>query len=391
EYGPLGVLHLPPALAADGEEARTAADFLNELFTYDQVGLLQRRLLEVSDNLLSRKESRHLHQLKKRLFFSADINRLAPRPQSGFMATADRLYSFGKIIEVESLLHEKDEIKCGQIRIADILKNGNKSIVMANNACKMFIDHKNGGAVYGLDFREISLNVCAAFAPERHGVPQVLVPGKSKTSFCDHILPAATAPQDFRRGDARELGDLLWGPYNYTVKKNPGGVRAIMRRRAGIMLEGRNYPLTIEKVFGLEKDEPSLSFVYHLENPTLSPYTFLLAIELNLVFPGALMGQAAVTANGLSGPLLPSSPQVFKDVRSFSIDDASIGCQFAFSFPKELDVWFYPLAPEGRPYQGTCCILSSAITLEANIPWKLMGTLSCKKNKKVETAAPDAF
>jgi hypothetical protein len=391
EYPPLGLAYLPSSLSLDFVSGTTIAAFLNDLFTYDQVGVMQRRLLEASDNLLSRRESAHLHQLKKALFSAADINRLLPAATSGFQAVADRLYTFGKIIETEGALHEKDDIKSGQIRIADILKNGSKSIVMANNSCKVYIDHKNGGVVFALDYKNVPLNLCAAFDRKQHALPQIIVPGKSRTSFCDHILPTGTAWQDFRDGGAHELGDLLWGSYNYSVKKNPGGVRAVLRRRGSIRIEEKSYPLTIEKVFGLDKNESALSFVYHLENPTLSPYTFLLAIELNLLFPGLLSGQATLKAENSSGPLLLDKAQTLQDVRTVTIDDASIGCQFMISGPKGFNVWLYPLAGEGAPYQGTCCIINAGLTLEGNTPWKLMGTLSCKKNKKAETGMLDAI
>jgi hypothetical protein len=52
EHGPLGLAHIPPSLAPDNVNGKTVAAFLNELYTYDQVGILTRRLLEASDNLL---------------------------------------------------------------------------------------------------------------------------------------------------------------------------------------------------------------------------------------------------------------------------------------------------------------------------------------------------
>ncbi len=186
----LGLHYLPSSivLERDGTEARPY--FLNEFHTYDQAGIIQRKMMDIAENIAARKEIKPYEPMKKTLFFVQNVNRYIPSLSSGFMLFNDRKWCYEKMLEIEQALDEKDDIKGGQIRINDFLRNGNKTIIMSNKNIALFIDYKNGAQVFEMDFKSRHSNVCSALSPAGHVLPMIIEPPQSKTAFIDHCVPA---------------------------------------------------------------------------------------------------------------------------------------------------------------------------------------------------------
>jgi hypothetical protein len=151
-----------------------------------------------------------------------------------------------------------------------------------------------------------------------------------------------------------------------------------MTRQGSINSNGRPHPLVVEKVFGLEKDKPELSFAYQLSNHTLTAYAFKFAVELNVSLPGAQLHQAEIVCNKESYNRLAWDRVSFNDVTEWKLIDKKIGVEIKCITQKPVTVWSYPVS-QSSPYQGTALVITSPVSLGENAVWSLMGKLSCRK------------
>ncbi|MDO5576224.1 MAG: hypothetical protein Q4F84_04030, partial [Fibrobacter sp.] len=181
-------LHMPHNLFAGESESDTINNpsFLNYLYTYNHVGLLQRNLLDNYRELNSLKDEKLKKHIKHELFFVQDINRLLPGTDFGFSDPADRLWSYSRLIHTGNLLMQKANVKDGQIRICDFLKNGLKTLILANKSLKLFIDYNEGGHIFEFDYISRKQNLCASYTPKNLSPANIISCGKSKTWFLDH-------------------------------------------------------------------------------------------------------------------------------------------------------------------------------------------------------------
>ncbi len=379
---PQGLQFIPPSLALrrSGEEPDTT--FLTDLHSYDQIGIMQRKMMDVSQSLRAHEVKKDFSSLQRNLFLAQDINRFLPKRGSGFGMMRDRHWTYAKLISIEKRLANSKT--GGQIRIAEYLRNGTKSIVLSNNPLGVFIDHKNGGQVFEIDYRDRLINICAAHNPSPKKVTRLIVPSHSRTCFADHFLPLTAEAQPFASGDVKQIGDFISGPYDYTIQKTEKSVKAILSRQGALSINKKPRPLHMEKVFSLTGNASEISFVYQLANPSVVPHEFLFACELNFSLPGAVSHQAKLTWGRNLGCSLSETEAVeLQDLTAWRLIDEEFGVQLHFSTQKPVTVWCYPTGPqaEGTGYQGTSLILSSPVTLGENSVWTLMGKLALKKSK----------
>jgi hypothetical protein len=289
------------------------------------------------------------------------------------------------MIDIETYLHQKDHIRGGQIRIADLLRNGTKSIVLSNAALKVCIDHKNGGQVFELDFRDRAVNLCAGFNPRSHIPPRILIAGKSCTSFVDHFLEESCQRSDFLNLVLARRDEFSLAEFNYTIKKTSAGAKAVLRRQCAVSIDGRNYPLAMQKVFGIEGETPALSFVYQLSNHSLTAYGFKFAVEFTFSLPGAPTGEASIHCGEQVHRNLISESFTLENTTKWIIHDEAAGMSVQFVLQKPLTVWGVPshtLAQSGTNYQGTTLVLTTPVVLNENASWSLIGKIACRKTKK---------
>ncbi|MBD3391360.1 MAG: DUF1926 domain-containing protein [Chitinivibrionales bacterium] len=384
---PLGLQYIPPELMLRRDDEETNPHFSNYLHTFEQAGIIQRKMMDIADRLAPTRDTKDTVPLVKQLFFCQDINRLIPGKAGGFNHLHDRLWSYAKMIDIESQLHKRERIQGGQIRIADMLRNGTKSLVLTNRPLKVCIDHRNGGQVFELDYRERAINLCAGFNPETHRPPRIIVAGKSHTSFIDHFLESDCQRADFMAQASGFKDDFTQAQFEYKVKKTTTGVRAVLSRQCAVSVDGKNYPLAVEKAFGLEGDTPGLSFVYQLSNTSLTSYAFRFAVELTFTLPGAASNNARIVCGNDIDKSLARGSFSLDNISAWSIQDTLIGAEVQFVLQKPVDVWVFParrLSRTDTGYQGTTFVLSSGVSLGENAVWSLMGKMVCKKGRAKE-------
>jgi len=350
---PLGLHYFPPGLVPSHNEPASPY-FLNHLHCYDQIGVMQRKLMDVCDSVREIKDSRQAVKLKRLLFFAQDINRFLPSERAGFSLASDRLWTYGKLIEAEREIDGLRDAQGGVIRLTDFLRNGYKSAIMSNHALKLYLDHKNGAQVYELDYRERQFNACAAYNPAVRQRPNIVVPRESRLGFRDLVFTGPFNYEGYANGTARDCANFSGSPFEYTFKNSPGGVRMLLNCAGGFNDGGRDCPLTMDKVFGLEKDGAALSYSYKLGNPSLTDYAFTFAIELPLALPGCRYGNARVVSGRTKAAVTGREPVIIEDTSEWAIEDHETGVRMEFVTQKKVNVWLFspdapPPAAQARP------------------------------------------
>ena len=389
----MGLQFPPPSLVftRDAEEADSL--FLNRLHAYDQAGIIQRKLMDLAENIAGRKESKPFETIKKSLYFVQDISRFMPSRLSGFLQATDRLWSFEKLIDIQRILYEKDNIKGGHIRIIDFLKNGTKTLILENSSLSVCIDYKNGGQLFEIDYKTRNFNACSALNPCRHGLPMIVECPQSKTAFVDHCLPIYSGIGDYLKLPEGELGDFVAGDFGYKVKKTAGGIKAVLQRNGTLMQGDKNCPLNLEKVIGLEKDNAEITFVYQLSNNSLTPYALRFGVESTFVLPGIGRNMAEITQGSAEYGDLGNKQFSMNQVTEWTIDDAFCGVRMHFKVQKPVDVWCFPVdaAQESEdPSHAVTLVINTGVTLEGTKAWTLLGTIAFKK-LRIKKDAVDAI
>jgi len=338
---PLGLHYFPSSLVPPGD-APVTPYFMNYLHCYDQISVMQRKLMDAGDSVAALKDARLAARLKYKLFFAQDINRFLPHDgDSGFVFMPDRLWTYGRLIDIENELYGRRGVSGGVIRLSEFLRNGYKSVIMANRALKLYIDHKNGGQVYELDYLERSLNVCAAYNPAVRRSPEVVDPVESRLAFSDKIFIGQPTYGDYEKRTAADCGNFSCIPMEYAFKGSPGGVRILLSAAGGFTQEGRLNPLTMDKVFSLEKDSAVLSYSYKLGNPTPAPYAFTFAIEIPLSLPGVPARRAELKTDRLNFDISVDAPVAVNDVTEWEINDEEAGVRLEFVTQKKVNIWLF--------------------------------------------------
>ena len=378
----LGLHYVPSSIVLGRDDVEARPYFLNELHTYDQAGIIQRKMMDIAENIAARKETKHYEPMKKTLFFVQDVNRYIPSQSSGFMQYGDRKWCYEKMIEIEQALDEKDDIKGGRIRINDFLRNGNKTIIMSNKNVALSIDYKNGGQVFEMDFKSRRCNLCGAISPAGHLLPMIIEPPRSRTAFIDHCMAEETGIDGFLCNSYTELGDFFSGDFTYKVKKPPTGMKAALNRNGSLIQGEKNCPLNLEKVFSLEKDYPIVSFVYQFSNHSLTSYAFKFAIEMTFALPGIGSDKARITQGKTIYDDFDKKPFSMDRTTQWNLDDLASGIRLGFNLQKAVDVWcFLAPAPAGSRdgSHAVTMVINTPVTIEGSKAWSLMGSILLKK------------
>ena len=378
----LGLQYLPPGIVLNRDDADAHPFFLNRLHTYDQSGIIQRKMMDIADNISARKEAKHYDRMKRTLFFVQDVNRYIPSRSSGFTLFAERNWCYEKMIDIEDGLLEKDDIKGGQIRIVDFLRNGNKTIIMSNEAMALYIDYKNGGQVFEMDFKSRRCNICGAISPHPHTLPMIIEPPRSKTAFIDHCMPMETGIDEFIKGAFTEWGDFISSDFTYKIKKTASGIKTVLNRNGSLVQGEKTGPLSMEKVLGLEKDLPVITFVYQLSNRSLASYAFKFAVEMTFALSGIGTDKVRISQGKNSYTDYDKRPFSMDGVTQWGLDDLDSGVRIGFSTQKPVDVWCFPVvASDDSPESSHAVSVVMAIpaALEGSKSWSLMGNITLKK------------
>jgi hypothetical protein len=147
----------------------------------------------------------------------------------------------------------------------------------------------------------------------------------------------------------------------------------------------KDVPLTIEKVFGLEKNEASLSFVYQLSNHSLTNYSFVFTTEISITLPGVIEHALRLIHERKVHTSIGWEPLILEKAIKWSISDHAAGVRMQVVTQKHMDVCCLPIRGRDGQIDPSCgirIVLASPVTLEASSSWTLIGTFSFRKIKE---------
>ncbi len=377
---PVGLQFIPSSITMNRNAKEPDRFFANYLYTFNQLGILHRKLLNCAEAVKARTDGKERIGLQKQLFTVQDINRFLPAARHGFQSTHDRLWTFRRLIGIETALAQKENARGGQIRITDYLRNGTKCILLTNKPLQICIDLKNGGQIFELDFRDRGLNLCAGYHSQRHAPSRILMPGVSCTAFVDHLFEREDSVDNAELGQ-HERGTFVSSAFDYKVRKTEKQVKAILSRQGALCMGDKPCPVHIEKVFGLEQDAPALSFVYQLANPSLAPYQFAFGIELTFCFPGVALNACRLFAGGRKPAAEALDSVMLPNVDCWRIEDTAAGVLIETRMQKKVRLMIHAVrtdTSERDTYQGTRIVMIAPVTLPENGVWSLMGKMRLK-------------
>ncbi len=386
--GPLGLLSIPSGIRSARRDQDNNPFFCNELHTYDQVGILQRKMMFIAEQIQSVREVKERNDLLHQLFLAQDINRFLMQKEGGFRHITDRLWTYHKMINIERTLAKRHHSAGGHIKISNFLRNGSKSIIIGNQSLQAYIDYNGGAQIFELDFFGRAINLCAGFSSNRYVIPKILVAGKSPSSFIDYIF--APSEHDLKNITDKlkyQVGDFINGRFDHMVSKNANSVKVILNRRGIANIDEKPRPIRMEKVFSFEEDKPAMSFVYQLANPSLSSFGFVFATGITLGLPGVETNEAYLTIGGKDKNQLTNDHMCFDDISQWEISDPQLGVTLDFTVQKPVTLRIFPSqineidSQEQYGCQGTTFLICAPIELKENAVWSLIGKLKCKKSK----------
>jgi len=173
---------------------------------------------------------------------------------------------------------------------ADIDFDGRQEIRLENDRLIALIKPSRGGQIYELDVRSICHNLLATLARRPEAYHRTVLKGPQENgdvasihdrvvfkqegldqklqydsyprkSLIDHFYPADVSREAVERGEAAELGNFVWEPYEARLRRNPDRLQVMMSSKGQV--EGN--PLTITKGVTLESGSSTLEIAYLLE------------------------------------------------------------------------------------------------------------------------------
>jgi len=287
--------------------------------------------------LVKYSESNDMHKRMMRLSRAAKMNPEAKKHI--YMAQANDSYWHGvfgglylphlrgsvwhHLIEAAKMLDPKKPFVKGYIE--DINLDGHDEAVIMNNEMEASFRLREGGVLYGLDYKPSSVNIMATLQRRYEGYHEKIkeavmeasadgtktihdiVMAKEegldrylhydwhrRASLVDHVLSTEAGLDAFYRCECPEPGDFVMEPYSAEMEKGKKRVELLLKRDGHFRQADGALPLSIEKRIAVGQGAAEFTVDYRLAGEVDVP--FLLGIEFNFAFLGS--GGGPVPGNG---------------------------------------------------------------------------------------------
>lgn len=199
-------------------------------------------------------------------------------------------------------------------------------------------------------------------------------------SLIEHFLPFGLPLESFAQVRYEELGDFVDQPYDTQVEQNEQGMtitltRSGEARRAGALSP---IPLKLTKILHLPIGQEQLQVRYTIENQGQALLQSIFASEWNFNFLGGGGNQQAYYhIKGLEQPdsTFDSSGET-EGVREFHIGNTWLQQDLSAALSQATTLWRFSIetvtgseAGFERTHQGSCCMLTWPLLLEAGQQW----------------------
>ncbi|HNT68499.1 MAG TPA: DUF1926 domain-containing protein [Syntrophorhabdaceae bacterium] len=405
-YKEMGEWSLP------AEISKTYGDMLNE------GDMPYRRFLTggyFKNFLVKYAESNDMH--KKALRLSKKAGRNAGAKRHVYMAQCNDSYWHGvfgglylphlrgsvyrHLIEARKLLDPAKPFADGYIE--DVNFDGYDEAVLSNNELEASFLLKEGGALYGLDYKPSSANIMATLRRRYEGYHEKIkqavsanVANGTKTihemviakeeglneylhydwyrrgSLIDHVMGSDAALELFYRGKYFEPGDFVKEQYRGTIGKEKKAIRLSMDRGGHYWQGEKGSPLSVRKDVVLPQGGGAVIVDYVLEGMIDGPFVFGVEWNFSLLGTG---GERFLEAGSTKYPL--TTKDVLGHAEKLRLYDPYQNVEILLEWDRPAEIWTFPvevvsLSENGfeRNYQSTMVMPVWPVELSEG-PWNM--------------------
>lgn len=375
--------------------------FKNFLVKYPESNNMQKKMLYVSERIAETKPKpkKALHHLYKGqcncgywhgVFGGLYLNHL-------------RSAVYSNLIEAEKALdavtHKGSDWV--DVKTLDFDCDTYDEILVSSPKLNLYFSPHNGGSLFELDFKPLSLNLINTLARRKEsyhdklsqaaksnpdagsraeGIASIhdIVGVKDadllsdlnydwyrRVSLLDHFLREGTTVKDFAASKFSEAGDFLNGGYSYEIKKTTkpkGLVIELLREGNYFALSGESHRIKVVKSIKINSDGSATEIEYEIINLGSKEFSPWFGIEFNY---------------SLKDPHLNHIGEV-RDLRNININDQWYGIRIDFEFSKPTSFWYFPIETvsesEGgleRTYQELSLLFHWNLKLAPKDKWSI--------------------
>ncbi|MBN2108863.1 MAG: DUF1926 domain-containing protein [Deltaproteobacteria bacterium] len=297
---------------------------------------------------------------------------------------------FEHLINAENLLdaHIHGATPWCDAQIVDLMRDRSQRLIISGNTLTACFSPKDGGALFELDYRPGSFNLCNTFTRKMEGYhrrlkhadqgdtpqdksgpplpPQQLIKAKEeglqellsydwyeRFSFIDHFLAEATTADSFRQARYMELGDFVGASYALSsLEKDTGtpSVRFAFSRDGMLHQDYSQLCMRIEKRFVLDDAAGTITAEYELTNKSDQDMPVWFGIEFNLTLLAGGDPQRFCLVHGQQ--FLMNACQDIAGIKEFSLRDTDRGLAVDFTLSPEAALWFFPIETVSQSENG---------------------------------------
>ncbi len=385
----------------------------NFLVKYPEINTMHKKMLRVSQRVraLQHKKgsTRQIQQALEHLWAAQCNDPYWHGVFGGFYLPVLRYPIFQNLIAAEKVLDKIEKRKSVNIEITDFDCDGSKEVLVESPLINCYLKPDQGGAMFELDFKPISLNLLDVVTRREEGyhkklsLARVAQPPSSgaesihdvvltkeegldrflhydwyrRASLIDHFFGATTTLEHVYACNYLELGNFVNQPYDVETT-NRGGKVAVQLTRNGTVWRGEiRHGVRVRKCLRFSANEPHLVIEYSLSNLEKEPIDLWFGIEFNI---GLQAGDAHdryyyVDGSELSDRRLRSMGEVLSS-QMMGLRDEWLGVDVRLETSKPATFWRFPietisLSEEGfeRVFQSSVVIPHWRFRLEKE--WKL--------------------
>lgn len=375
------------------------------LAKYDEVNLMHKKMLAVSDSLARLEENPKLARaagdIRDRLYASQCNCGYWHGVFGGLYLPHLRQAVYAAMIEAEAKLRELTGTTGLAIQVRDYDADNIEEVVVQTEHFTAVFKPDVGGMLLDLALSKHAFDLTDTLTRRKEGYHSKLTetPVESvhqqgtasihdvvkvkekglerfliedwylKRCFLDHFLPVDTELDEFMRAQVRETGDFILGQYQYETDGAKGQVR--MFRDGWVRTGSGDYPVRVVKTFIFEEHAERIQITYELTATGGHEIPCLFAIENNFSFQAGHAPDRYVLIDG-QRPEESFLDSVGAHQRTYSVGLVDEWRKLAVLVQsrQECDTWHHPLftvslseAGFEKVYQGTTLVQLYQLTL----------------------------
>lgn len=320
---------------------------------------------------------------------------------------------YGHLLEAEKIadgaLHAGGEWV--DVQTVDFDGDGAEEVLVHTPDLNLYFDPAEGGSLFELDFKPLSVNLLDTLARREEGYhhklktpsnPQSIdsevasihdrVQAKEeglekflfydwhrRVSLLDHFLAEETSLEIFSRCQQREQGDFIEGKYQHSLRRRKNGLTLKLVREGRLWPGEEAIPFLVSKSVKIMNRGASLGVEYKLENRCTQEVACWFGVEFNYAL---LAGRAPdryywVDGAKLEDPCLASMGET-PEALSFGLKDEYLGLKISLQLDKPATLWRFPIETvsqsEGgfeRGYQSSVVFPNWKLSMKPEETWRV--------------------